>query len=117
MTVVKDRITLAAGDVTGLNYALMTLLQLFNLFKNDQVVLVQGDSDQEQVTDGSIIPVVISDQPQCNVRGVLLDMNPFGRVLKYVSRIFGRFYWLPINCEKKLCYFPAGFVGGFDADD
>ena len=82
----KDRITLAAGDVTGLNYALMTLLQLFNLFKDDQIVIGGEEQDEElSSADGSIIPVVISDRPQCNVRGILLDMNPFGRVLKYVS--------------------------------
>ena len=91
LTVAKDRITLASGDVTGLNYALMTLLQLFNLFKKDPVLVpdpnaADGDSSGMTSAEGSIIPVVIADQPQCHVRGVLLDMNPFGRVLKYVSK-------------------------------
>ena len=48
--------------------------------------MIGGDDQDKELSSsgGSIISVVISDHPQCNVRGILLDMNPFGKVLKYV---------------------------------
>ncbi len=64
----KGQVTVGAGDLEGLNYALLTLMQMFAMF---------GDE--------GLVPVMIEDGPQCGVRAALWDMNPYGRVPKYVS--------------------------------
>lgn len=60
-------VRISAGDLVGVHHACVTLAQMFHLFRDD---------------DG-LIPVHVSDRPQCAVRGVLVDMNPFGRVPKF----------------------------------
>ena len=57
---------MSAGDLRGLHHAVCTLLQLFVLFKEEP-----------------LIPVSVWDAPETPVRGILLDLNPFGRVPKY----------------------------------
>ncbi len=68
----EGRIKLCAGDLEGLQHAVVTLAQLFRLFRSD---------------DG-LLPVYLSDRPQCSVRALLLDMNPYGRVPKFVRFTF-----------------------------
>lgn len=73
----KPMIRITASDLEGLHSAIVTLMQMFSLFRSE-----------------GLVPVVINDQPKCSVRGILLDMNPFGRVPKIVS--FDKFYMLLI---------------------
>eukprot|EP00095_Tigriopus_kingsejongensis_P012477 maker-scaffold323_size206388-snap-gene-1.15 protein:Tk12477 transcript:maker-scaffold323_size206388-snap-gene-1.15-mRNA-1 annotation:"Tankyrase-1" len=58
-----SKIRIQAGDLEGIHFAIMTLLQMMNLFREE-----------------GLISVMVADQPACSVRAVLLDMNPFGRV-------------------------------------
>ncbi|TRY72713.1 hypothetical protein TCAL_01136 [Tigriopus californicus] len=59
----ETKIRIQAGDLEGIHYAVMTLLQMLAMFR-----------------DEGLISVVVADQPVCSVRAILLDMNPFGRV-------------------------------------
>ena len=57
------RIRISAGDIEGVNNAVVTLLQMFSLF---------GDE--------GLVPLILSDSPSCTVRALLLDLSPYGRV-------------------------------------
>ncbi len=71
-----DKITLAASDLTGMNNAFATLLQL------------------SVCNDGSVPQVEIEDQPDCGYRGVMIDLariwHPFEYLKRYVDLC--RFY-------------------------
>jgi len=60
-------IKITASHLIGVRYALITLAQMLRVFKI------------------GLLPVKIEDSPSRAVRGVLIDMNPFGRVAKFVS--------------------------------
>ena len=72
----EKKVRIQAGDLEGVHYALMTLLQMFTMFGAE-----------------GLISVVIADQPVCSIRGLLLDMNPFGRVPLFVSSRFFQYQY------------------------
>ena len=49
------------------------------------VVEVQEPEDDGESDVLRVIPVAVSDAPECSVRAALIDVNPFGRVPQYVS--------------------------------
>lgn len=59
----ETKIRIQAGDLEGIHYAVMTLLQMLAMFREE-----------------GLISVVVADQPTCSVRAILLDLNPYGRV-------------------------------------
>ncbi len=67
----ERRVRICAGSMEGLRHALVTLAQLFRLFRRD---------------DG-LLPVFLSDVPHSSVRGLLVDMSPYGRVPKFVRNL------------------------------
>ena len=97
LTISDDKIRIVCSDLSGLHYAIVTLVQLFRLFVHEskfrEETQIQTDNKpKEKQTDGNestsevaeIIPVYISDYPDCASRAILLDLNPYGRVPKKV---------------------------------
>ena len=70
---------MVAGDLAGLHNAIVTLVQLFRLFFNQQP---DPDDDDEMA---AVVPVQISDFPDSPLRATLLDLNPYGRMPKMVN--------------------------------
>ena len=68
-----------AGGLGGLHNAIVTLVQLFRVFSNLK-------SPDKHPDNAAIVPVQISDFPDSPLRAVLLDLNPYGRVPKMVTR-------------------------------
>ena len=99
LTISDDKIRMVCSDLSGLHYCIVTLVQLFRLFVHESKFREENyfQSDKKQSTEKSfgengstseiaeIIPVYISDCPDCASRAVLLDLNPFGRVPKKVN--------------------------------
>ena len=97
MTISDNKIRIVCADLPGLHCAIVTLVQLFRLFYHESKFQKGNprNSSTTQVTEQDeknlnisevteIIPVCISDSPDCACRGILLDLNPYGRVPKKV---------------------------------
>ena len=98
LTVSDDKIRIVCSDLSGLHYAIVTLVQLFRLFVHESTFREENPhhSTNNQSNEkanrrnkfqselAEIIPVYISDNPDCALRAVLLDLNPYGRVAKKV---------------------------------
>ena len=98
MTISDNKVRIVCADLPGLHCAIVTLVQLFRLFYHESKFQKEenpSNSSTAQVKDHDetnehmsevteIIPVYISDSPDCACRGVLLDLNPYGRVPKKV---------------------------------
>ena len=99
LTISDDKIRIVASDLSGLHFAIVTLVQLFRLYHHQSKVHEEKlkspikvrhhntnpDERQDSNQDiAEIIPVYISDYPDCASRAVLLDLNPYGRVPKKV---------------------------------
>ena len=99
MTIRDHKIRIVCSDLAGLHYAIVTLVQLFRLYfheskfhedsslqnTNGKPLKVKGEKSELFVEIAEIIPVYISDYPDCAGRAVLLDLNPYGRVPKKVT--------------------------------
>ena len=102
MTIRDHKIRIVCSDLSGSHYAIVTLVQLFKLFfhetkfqedislqnTNGKPLKVKGEKSDLFVEIAEIIPVYISDYPDCAGRAVLLDSNPYGRVPKKVRLNF-----------------------------
>ena len=99
LTISDHKIRIVASDLSGLHFAIVTLVQLFRLYHHQSKFNeekfkqpIKGrhnnlntDEIQDSTQDvAEIIPVYISDYPDCASRAVLLDLNPYGRVPKKV---------------------------------
>ena len=97
MTISDNKIRIVCADLPGLHCAIVTLVQLFRLFYHESKfrkgnppnssttqVTDQGEKNENISEVTEIIPVCISDSPDCASRGILLDLNPYGRVPKKV---------------------------------
>ena len=106
MTIINHKIRIVCSDLSGLHYAIVTLVQLFRLFfhesKYREVASLQttnskqlkestGEQNESFLEISEIIPVYISDYPDCAGRAILLDLNPYGRVPKKVANIWYQF--------------------------
>ena len=104
LTISDNKIRIVASDLSGLHFAIVTLVQLFRLyyheskFRDDvstQTIKERpynekaGERPDSNIDIAEIIPVSISDYPDCASRAVLLDLNPYGRVPKKVNKLFG----------------------------
>ena len=100
LTIINHKIRIVCSDLSGLHCAIVTLVQIFRLFfhesKYREADSLQNTSskqlnhnNEEQnesfLEISEIIPVYISDYPDCAGRAVLLDLNPYGRVPKKVT--------------------------------
>ena len=98
MTISDNKVRIVCADLPGLHCAIVTLVQLFRLFYHESKfqkenpvnsstgqVNDQDETNEHMLEVTEIIPVYISDSPDCACRGVLLDLNPYGRVPKKVS--------------------------------
>ena len=99
LTISDNKIRIVASDLSGLHFAIVTLVQLFRLYHHQSKFNegnfksntkggqrnTNADERQDSTHDiAEIIPVYISDYPDCASRAVLLDLNPYGRVPKKV---------------------------------
>ena len=99
LTISDNKIRIVASDLSGLHFAIVTLVQLFRLYHhqskfNEEKIKSaskgkQNNTNKDERQDSTqdiaeIIPVYISDYPDCASRAVLLDLNPYGRVPKKV---------------------------------
>ena len=99
MTISDNKIRIAASDLSGLHFAIVTLVQLFRLYyhqsklneekpkssQNGKHLYDREDVRQDSNKDiAEIMPVYISDCPDCASRAILLDLNPYERVPKKV---------------------------------
>ena len=100
LTIINHKIRIVCSDLSGLHCAIVTLVQLFRLFVHESKYReadslqttsskLLNDSNEEQTESSleisEIIPVYISDYPDCAGRAILLDFNPYGRVPKKVT--------------------------------
>ena len=89
-----------ASDLSGLHFAIVTLVQLFRLYYHESKFNEElsksntkdrhnnensGEKQDSSQDIAEIIPVYISDFPDCTSRAVLLDLNPYGRVPNKVN--------------------------------
>jgi hypothetical protein len=103
MTIINHKIRIVCSDLAGLHYAIVTLVQLFRLFfheskyrEDDSLHTTNskklkdstGEQNESLLEISEIIPVNISDYPDCAGRAILLDLNPYGRVPKKVANIW-----------------------------
>ena len=99
LTISDDKIRVVCSDLSGLHHAIVTLVQLFRLFvhestfreenplesKNNKQSKEKANARNDYQSElAEIIPVYISDNPDCALRAVLLDLNLYGRVPKKV---------------------------------
>ena len=103
MTIINHKIRIVCSDLAGLHYAIVTLVQLFRLFfheskyrEDDSLHTTNtkklkdstGEPNESLLEISEIIPVNISDYPDCAGRAILLDLNPYGRVPKKVAKFW-----------------------------
>ena len=99
LTISDNKIRIVASDLSGLHFAIVTLVQLFRLYYHESKYNEElaksntkdrhnneniGDKQDSSQAIAELIPVYISDFPDCTSRAVLLDLNPYGRVPKKV---------------------------------
>ena len=107
-----------ASDLSGLHFAIVTLVQLFRLYHHESKFNEElsksntresynnensGDKQDSSQDIAEIIPIYISDSPDCTSRAVLLDLNPYGRVPKkvhYNSIKYSILYIVRTHCFK-----------------
>ena len=90
----------------------MTLVQLFMLFYPNQMddnELNNSNSDDE-LNQFGITSVSISDSPDCAIRGVLLDLNPYGRVPKMETLLGYIDIWSLVKINQFHAFFRIGLT-------
>ena len=101
----------------GLRYCIVTLVQLFILFyphqdedttndvttNNHQMVHQQQEDEEFGITS-----IAISDSPDCAIRAVLLDLNPYGRVPKMETLLGYIDIWSLIKINQFHAFFRIG---------
>ncbi len=108
LVVSKHKIKIVAADLSGLHYAITTLVQLFNLFYPCQGAQAEDQEDQSETDDFGITSVAISDAPESPMRAVLLDLNPYGRVPKIEVLLGMVDIWSMLKINQFHCFIRVG---------